>query len=190
MDIHYTSRKRTFINARTVCRAVQSASEIGLRNNGLSAHNAAVVAEILKSSTTVTYVDLRLNEFGDEQGAKALSEALKVNKTVKKLDLYGCGIGDDGAAALAITITEQRHRPGERVPEGGIYREGGCGRCLLISFRLISCLIVRSQQLCRVDIGCVVPISRAIFFNEARQQPLKTHQIGRNCNLFEIRSAA
>ena len=27
-----------------------------------------------------------------------------MNKTVKKLDLYGCGIGDDGAAALAQAL--------------------------------------------------------------------------------------
>ena len=77
------------------------------RARSLSAHNAAVVAEILKSSTTVTYVHLRLNEFGDEQGAKALSEALKVNKTVKKLDLYGRGIVEHRrrrAAALAEVL--------------------------------------------------------------------------------------
>ena len=76
------------------------------RARSLSAHNAAVVAEILKSSTTVTYVHLRLNEFGDE-GTKALSEALKVNKTVKKLDLYGRGIVEHRrrrAAALAEVL--------------------------------------------------------------------------------------
>ena len=42
-------------------------------------------------------------EIGDE-GTKALAEALKVNATVKDLNLAGCGIGDNGAAALAEAL--------------------------------------------------------------------------------------
>ena len=62
------------------------------------------MAEILKTNTSVTEVYLGLNlEIGDE-GAKALAEALKVNATVKKLELRSCGIGDDGAAALAEAL--------------------------------------------------------------------------------------
>ena len=80
------------------------ASTIGLGNKGLTAHDATVVAEILKSNTSVTRVNLRGNkEIGDE-GAKALAEALKVNATVEALDLYDCGIGDDGAAAIAEAL--------------------------------------------------------------------------------------
>ena len=64
-----------------------SASEIELQDKGLTAHDATVVAEILKSKTSVTSVDLGWNtEIGDE-GAKALAEALKVNATVEKLYL-------------------------------------------------------------------------------------------------------
>ena len=63
-----------------------------------------MVAEILKSNTSVTLVDLRVNKDIGDEGAKALAEALKVNKTVKTLWLYGCGIGDDGAAALAEAL--------------------------------------------------------------------------------------
>ena len=71
---------------------------------GLTDHDATVVAEILKSNTSVTYVRLERNkEIGDE-GAKALAEALKVNATVEELSLWKCGIGDDGAAALAEAL--------------------------------------------------------------------------------------
>jgi len=77
------------------------AYEINLGNRGLTAHDATVVAEILKSKTSVRKVTLWGNpEIGDE-GAKALAEALMVNTTVKELLLSTCGIGDDGAAALA-----------------------------------------------------------------------------------------
>jgi len=77
-----------------------SASEIDLGDKGLTDHDATVVAEILKSNTSVTYVNLQLSkEIGDE-GAKALAEALKVNTTVKMVNLAMCGIGNAGAAAL------------------------------------------------------------------------------------------
>ena len=80
------------------------ASRIELGGKGLTAHDATVVAEILKSNTSVTTVDLSGNkEIGDE-GAKALAEALKVNATVERLFLDRCGIGDDGAAAIAEAL--------------------------------------------------------------------------------------
>ena len=80
------------------------ASGIDLRDKGLTDHDATVVAEILKSNTSVTRAWLYGNkEIGDE-GAKALAEALKVNATVERLDLDRCGIGDDGAAAIAEAL--------------------------------------------------------------------------------------
>ena len=80
------------------------ASTIGLAEKGLTAHDATVVAEILKSKTSVTKVHLNFNKENGDEGAKALAEALKVNTTVKKLFLGDCSIGDDGAAALAEAL--------------------------------------------------------------------------------------
>ena len=101
-----------------------SASYLDLSSKGLTEHDATVVAEILKSKTSVTHVDLEFNNgcvpwstpirlaragkgwplpIGDE-GAKALAKALKVNATVEYLSLRDCGIGDDGAAALAEAL--------------------------------------------------------------------------------------
>ena len=95
---------KAIMEAAAVIAKQFSASGIYLHNKGLTAHDATVVAEILKSNTSVTKVDLWGNkEIGDE-GAKALAEARKVNATVKKLELDGCGIGDDGAAALAEAL--------------------------------------------------------------------------------------
>jgi len=90
--------------AAAVITEQYSASEIDLSAKGLTAHDAAVVAEILKTNTSVTEVKLYNNkEIGDE-GTKALAEALKVNTTLKLLDLQVCGIGDDGAVALAEAL--------------------------------------------------------------------------------------
>ena len=81
-----------------------SASAIELCHKDLTAHDAALVAEILKSNTSVTHVDLLGNEKIGDEGVKALAEALKVNETLKELSLEFCGIGDDGAAALAEAL--------------------------------------------------------------------------------------
>ena len=92
-----------FISASRTLSALWT-GEILLSSEGLTALDAAAVAEILKSNTSVTEVNLNGNkEIGDE-GAKALAEALKVNTTVKTLWLDDCGIGDDGAAALAEAL--------------------------------------------------------------------------------------
>jgi len=110
-----------------------SDSRIDLQKKGLTAHDATAVAEILRSNTSVTRVDLRFNkEIGDE-GAKALAAALKVNATVEMLWLEDCGIGDDGAAALAealrsntslyvddaLALRQQRHRRAGKAAAAG-----------------------------------------------------------------------
>ena len=81
-----------------------SATEIDLTYKDLTDHDAAVVAEILKSNTSVTEVKLISNEKIGDEGATALAEALTVNKTVKELFLNACGVGDHGAAAFARAL--------------------------------------------------------------------------------------
>ena len=58
------------------------------------------IAEAQLSEMAARDVELR-RRCGE---AEALAEALKVNTTVDRLTLYGCGIGDDGAAALAQAL--------------------------------------------------------------------------------------
>ena len=108
-----------------------SASEIYLVAKGLTAHDAAVVAEILKSNTTVTRVDLDDNTMIRDKGAKALAEALKVNTTVEQLYLYKCGIYHDGAAALTEALrsnTSLTRLVLERNPGIGEQGKQLCGR--------------------------------------------------------------
>ena len=61
------------------------------------------LAELLKSNTTITDLNLNENNLKDV-GAKAIAEALKVNTTLKVLDLSLNYIGDEGAQALAEAI--------------------------------------------------------------------------------------
>ena len=84
------------------------ASMINLRDKNLTAHDAAVVAEILKSNTSVTKVDLNLNKKIGAEGAKALAEALKVNATVKELLLYSSGIGEQGKQLLRDAVAGRK----------------------------------------------------------------------------------
>ena len=116
--------------AAKVIAAQFSASEIdlgyipGMGKKGLTAHDAAVVAEILKSNTSVTKVTLFNNEEIGDEGAKALAEALKVNATLKTLRLYGCGIGDDGAAALAEALRSNTSLTSLALNNNGIGERG------------------------------------------------------------------
>jgi len=122
--------------AAKVFAAQFSASVISLYRKGLTAHDAAAVAEILKSKRSVTEVALNENEEIGDEGAKALAETLKVNKTVKQLSLQVCGIGDAGAAALAealrsnTSLTTLDLSPNDGIGEKGkqLLRDAVAGR--------------------------------------------------------------
>ncbi|KJE98088.1 hypothetical protein CAOG_008114 [Capsaspora owczarzaki ATCC 30864] len=64
---------------------------------------AQVVAEALKSNTTLTQLNLGRNQIGDT-GAQAIAEALKVNKAVTVLGLNENRVGDAGAQAVAEAL--------------------------------------------------------------------------------------
>ncbi|KAF9962085.1 hypothetical protein BGZ72_010691 [Mortierella alpina] len=61
------------------------------------------LAEVLKTNTTLTTLDLQSNSVGDI-GAQALSEALQTNSTLTTLALNNNNIGDNGAQALAYAL--------------------------------------------------------------------------------------
>lgn len=71
---------------------------------GMSAEDAVLLADRLKTNKQVTSVDLSSNEAIGNKGASALAEALKVNTTLEQLDLSSCGIGGLGAKALAEAL--------------------------------------------------------------------------------------
>ena len=65
--------------------------------------NVAILTDVLKSNTTVTKLDLSSNYIGDV-GAAGLAEALKSNTTLTVLKLSDNDIGDAGAAGLAEAL--------------------------------------------------------------------------------------
>ena len=73
------------------------------RNATINAANAVVLADVLKSNTTVTKLDLSRNFIGDS-GAAGLAEALKSNTTLTVLNMSNNDIGDAGAAGLAEAL--------------------------------------------------------------------------------------
>ncbi|KJE95232.1 hypothetical protein CAOG_009893 [Capsaspora owczarzaki ATCC 30864] len=64
---------------------------------------ALAIAEALKVNTTVTRVELWQNQIG-VAGASAIAETLKVNKAVTSIAVWDNQIGDAGASAIAETL--------------------------------------------------------------------------------------
>ena len=65
--------------------------------------HAVVLAEVIKTNSTVTELNLSKNMVGDD-GVAALAEAIKTNPTLTELNLSKNVVGDDGVAALAEAI--------------------------------------------------------------------------------------
>ncbi|KAI8598054.1 hypothetical protein EDD21DRAFT_407131 [Dissophora ornata] len=64
---------------------------------------ALALSEALKTNTALTTLDLEKNSIGDE-GTLALSEALKTNTTLTTLNLENNSIGNEGALALSEAL--------------------------------------------------------------------------------------
>ncbi|CAE7231324.1 NLRC3 [Symbiodinium sp. CCMP2592] len=64
---------------------------------------AEAISEVLKSSCTLTSIDLRGSHIGDE-GGKAIGEALKTNSTLTSIILYENHIGDEGMKAIGEAL--------------------------------------------------------------------------------------
>ncbi|RIB02804.1 hypothetical protein C2G38_2049782 [Gigaspora rosea] len=60
-------------------------------------------AKLLCKNTTLTYLNLRLNNLGSE-GGKALANALCLNSTLTSLDLSYNNLGSEGGKALAVAL--------------------------------------------------------------------------------------
>ena len=68
--------------------------------NSIGDNGAVALSEALKTNLTLTSLELRNNKIGDN-GAVALSEALKINPTLTTLDLHSNSIGPNGVQALS-----------------------------------------------------------------------------------------
>ncbi|MGH9344386.1 MAG: hypothetical protein ACRD19_11575 [Terriglobia bacterium] len=73
----------------------------------LGDEGARALAQALKVNRTLTALNLAGNRIEDS-GARALADALKSNKTLVSLDLSTNGIGEAGACALAEALKDNR----------------------------------------------------------------------------------
>ena len=88
--------------ARTfgACLAFQQGE---IRHGGIDDAAAAVIAAVLEANTTMTNLDLSLNNVGPA-GAESLATALKTNTTLTNLDLSHNKVGPAGAESLATEL--------------------------------------------------------------------------------------
>jgi Ran GTPase-activating protein (RanGAP) involved in mRNA processing and transport len=63
------------------------------------------IAEALKINRTITRLDLNNNKISND-GTKVLAEALKINTKLETITLYHNNIGDDGAIAIAEALEQ------------------------------------------------------------------------------------
>ncbi|KAI7824154.1 hypothetical protein BC939DRAFT_476939 [Gamsiella multidivaricata] len=76
---------------------------LDLAGNSIGSNGAQALSEPLKTISTLTTLDLAANSIGPN-GAQALSEALMTNSTLTSLDLGDNPIGDNGAQALSEAL--------------------------------------------------------------------------------------
>jgi len=76
---------------------------IDLGGSYIGDEGAKALTEALKVNQSLTEIDLRNNDIGAE-GAKALAKALKINESLTKIDLSDNNIGSEGAKALAKAL--------------------------------------------------------------------------------------
>ncbi|KAF9355426.1 hypothetical protein BGX26_006576 [Mortierella sp. AD094] len=74
-----------------------------LRGNQIGDEGALALSETLKTNTTLTTLDLESNRI-QKEGALALSEALKTNTTLTTLNLQSNEIKNEGAQALSEAV--------------------------------------------------------------------------------------
>ncbi|KAG0311256.1 hypothetical protein BGZ99_010308, partial [Dissophora globulifera] len=80
--------------------------------NSIEDNGAQALSEALKINSNLTMLSLNANSIGDN-GHQALSKALKINSTLTYLDLDTNSIGDNGAQALeqALIVEERKPEP-------------------------------------------------------------------------------
>jgi hypothetical protein len=83
--------------------------KLELDNNNLGPKSCQAFGEALMSNTSITYLSLDSNPIVSEteiNGLKALTEALKVNRTLTSINLWRTGIKENGGKLLATALEE------------------------------------------------------------------------------------
>ncbi len=74
-----------------------------LRGNCVGMIGAKALSDLLKSNPSLKFISLEWNQIGS-QGAKLLADALQSNQGLTHLDLRNNGINNEGAIALANSL--------------------------------------------------------------------------------------
>ncbi|KAG0378852.1 hypothetical protein BGX24_002642, partial [Mortierella sp. AD032] len=98
----YTGKKEIEMLAETL-KTNSTLTTLNLRSNSIGEYGAMALAEALKTNSALTTLELIGNSIGGN-GAVALAEALKTNSTLTTLELIGNSIEENGAVALAEAL--------------------------------------------------------------------------------------
>lgn len=137
-------------------------SRVMLRRNKLSSDAIFVVAEFMKNSTNLTWLDLSGNSF-DIRGARALAEAIEVNRTVQILCICSCNLGSHGVRVIVDAMKVSRCIQMLTISGNNMGSDGARAVAELISTNLP----IRTLFLSSADIGLdgINAISDAMALN-------------------------
>ena len=79
-------------------------ARLSLWRCSLESDSAGPLGDIVRMNTSITDLVLAGNMIG-EAGAEAIGAGLKCNRSLTKLDLWGCGIGSEGCGKLIQGIS-------------------------------------------------------------------------------------
>ncbi|CAF1284284.1 unnamed protein product [Didymodactylos carnosus] len=89
-----------------------------------SKEDKTAITEALKINKTLTTLLIARNNTSD-QGAMAIAEALKINKTLRTLDIIHNNISDQGAMAIAEALKINKTLTTLSISENNISNQGG-----------------------------------------------------------------
>ncbi|ORZ23717.1 hypothetical protein BCR41DRAFT_420288 [Lobosporangium transversale] len=96
-------RKMKTSDFRLLTNPLEASVALNLASSSIGDEEALALSNVLRTSTSLTDLDLRRNSIGNE-GALALSEALKTNTSLTNLGLSRNSIGKEGALALSEAL--------------------------------------------------------------------------------------
>ena len=88
--------------------AHRALTELRLPNTGCGFPGASSIAELVAVHLKLRLLDLSRNPAIGDAGGGALGRALRASCALEQLKLRSCGIGDDGASAIASAIAARR----------------------------------------------------------------------------------
>ena len=79
-----------------------------LRPYGLSDENSRRISASLYGNAHLQELHVRLTGNHGRQGGEAIRDLLLVNRNIKYLDIFNCGLGPEGAACLAEALRDHQ----------------------------------------------------------------------------------